>query len=131
MRLFENLFVFLFAISILSCSEDDTAKEKVLPLKQNVSSNNEFDGSSSKGSSNSEFFFKENIILVDARIGSLSSEKFVRELYLANFSARKWSKDSIGMVGYPFSENGKGNDLVANDDIYTNLEAYEYSKKQF
>jgi restriction endonuclease S subunit len=74
----------------------------------------------------SEQFLQENIAVYDARIRSLSEDAFVREVYLKNFSDKSWDKTSIGFTGYLFEDNGKGNDLIANDGIYTSVEIFIY-----
>lgn len=75
----------------------------------------------------SEQFLKENIAVYDARVRSLSNTEFVREVYLKNFSDKSWDKTSIGFTGYLFEDNGNGNDLVANDGIYTSIEVFTYN----
>lgn len=66
-------------------------------------------------------FFKENISIFDARVRSLNSTSYVKELYLANFSDEDWDKTSVGFEGELFEDNGLGNDLIANDEIYTSV----------
>lgn len=74
-------------------------------------------------------FFKQNISIFDARVRSVSNEQYVREMYLVNFSERAWDKTSIGFEGYLFEDNGSGNDLLANDGIYTSVEIFKHDTK--
>ncbi len=107
---------FLFSIAILtSCNKT----EEIL----NTSNSEEVKYLSD---AESEQFLKENIAVYDARVRSLSNTEFVREVYLKNFSDKSWDKTSIGFMGYLFEDNGSGNDLIANDGIYTSVEAFTY-----
>lgn len=74
-------------------------------------------------------FFKQNISIFDARVRSISDSKYVRELFLANFSDKSWDKSSVGFDGYLFEDNGVGNDLVAKDGIYTSVEGFNHDSK--
>ena len=72
-------------------------------------------------------FFKQNISIFDARVRSLDENKYVKELYLANFSDKVWDKTEVGFDGMLFKDNGKGNDLVANDQIFTSVLKFDFN----
>ena len=126
----KNLFripiaMFVASLILVGCSKDGVQEET-------VNNSNTFNSTLSVDMTPEEEslkFFRKHMAVVDARVRSLSSEKFVREIYLANFSEESWSKNKIGLGGYPFSDDGEGNDLIANDGIYTSLEEYAYKEE--
>ena len=69
-------------------------------------------------------FFKQNMALVDARIRSLNSTNYVKELYFVNFSDQKWEKEILIMKGMSYHDDGLSNDLIANDGIYTSTDTF-------
>ena len=74
-------------------------------------------------------FFKENMSIFDARVRTLNETTFVKELYLANFSNKSWDRNQIGFDNLVFQDNGEGNDLVANDGIFTSIKAFNFNDK--
>jgi hypothetical protein len=74
-------------------------------------------------------FFKQNISIFDARLRSTNNNKYVRELFLANFSDVAWDKSSVGFEGFLFEDNGRGNDLVEKDGIYTSVRDFMHDGK--
>ncbi len=72
-------------------------------------------------------FFKKNISIYDARVRSINEQNYVKELYLANFSSEQWDKKSIGFEGLLFEDNGLGNDLIANDQIFTSVNEFPHT----
>lgn len=132
-NLFKVTFAMLIAsLTLVGCSKNSS---EINESPKNVIVDNSINdamvnSTQSRGISESESFFRKNIAIIDARVRSINKEKFVREVYLANFSKQEWDKDSIGIEGYPFSDNGMGNDLVAKDGIFTSLEEYYYSEEE-
>ncbi|QCE43054.1 hypothetical protein [Psychroserpens sp. NJDZ02] len=113
----KNLLKFSFAIIIISitlysCSEDETVEQE--PQMTEVES---------------LAFFKENISIFDARVRTLNETSFVKELYLANFSDKSWDRNQIGFDNIVFQDNGEGNDLVANDGIFTSVKKFNFNEK--
>ncbi len=90
---------------------------------------NEFEPVSKMTEAESVSFFKENMSIFDARVRTINESFFVKELYLANFSDRSWDKNEIGFDNTLFKDNGEGNDLVANDGIFTSVEEFEFNNK--
>jgi hypothetical protein len=74
-------------------------------------------------------FFKENMSIFDARVRTLNETSFVKELYLANFSDKSWDRNQIGFDNIAFQDNGEGNDLVANDGIFTSIKKFSFNEK--
>jgi hypothetical protein len=74
-------------------------------------------------------FFKENMSIFDARVRTLNETSFVKELYLANFSDKSWDRNQIGFDNVVFQDNGEGNDLVANDGIFTSIKKFNFNEK--
>lgn len=74
-------------------------------------------------------FFKENMSIFDARVRTLNESFFVKELYIANFADRSWDKSEIGFDNTLFKDNGEGNDLIANDGIFTSVEKFNFNDK--
>ncbi|TRX71021.1 hypothetical protein [Carboxylicivirga sp. M1479] len=103
---------------ITSCTNNDDAINKMTDLE-----------SKNLSDEKSEQFFKENIAIFDARIRTIDENTFVREVYLKNFSSEPWDKTSIGFTGYLFEDNGKGNDIIANDGLYTSVEMFVFDDK--
>ena len=106
----KNLFripiaIFVVSLILVGCSKDGVQEET-------VNNSNTFNSTLSVDMTPEEEslkFFRKHMAVVDARVRSLSSEKFVREIYLANFSEESWSKNKIGLGGYRFSDDGEGN----------------------
>jgi len=72
-------------------------------------------------------FIAENISIFDARVRSLDKSTYVKELYIINFSETSWGISDVGFEGQLFKDDGKGNDLKANDNIYTSVEKYSFN----
>ncbi len=130
---------FCLGALVVSCSNDN---EKVINSskannleKQKIEEPSQYDYSNESRSAErmseeeSEAFFRYHIAIFDARVRSLNSKKFVREVYLPNFSDESWDKISVGFEGYLFYDDGRGNDLVANDQIFTSVEAFPYNER--
>lgn len=95
---------------------------------KNINLEPEDDASLKMSEVESAEFFKQNISIFDARIRSISESEFAKELYLANFSDTPWDKTEVGFEGGLFKDDGKGNDLTANDQIYTSVKSFAYNK---
>lgn len=102
--------IIIVCITLYSCSNDE-ANQLVSKMTE----------------AESLAFFKENISIFDARVRSLNETSFVKELYLANFSEKNWDRNQIGFDNIAFQDNGKGNDLVANDGIFTSVETFNFN----
>ncbi len=74
-------------------------------------------------------FFKENMSIFDARVRTINKTTYVKELYLANFSDKSWDRNQIGFENIIFQDNGEGNDLIANDGIFTSAEKFSFNEK--
>lgn len=74
-------------------------------------------------------FIAENISIFDARVRSLDKSTYVKELYIINFSDKSWGITDIGFKGELFKDDGKGNDLKANDNIYTSVDKFNFNSK--
>lgn len=74
-------------------------------------------------------FIAENISIFDARVRSLDKSTYVKELYIINFSETSWGISDVGFKGELFKDDGKGNDLKANDNIYTSVEKFNFNDK--
>ena len=73
-------------------------------------------------------FIAENISIFDARVRSLDKSTYVKELYIINFSETSWGISDVGFKGELFKDDGKGNDLKANDNIYTSVEKFNLAR---
>ncbi len=113
----KNIFKFTFAIliasiTLYSCSEnEDLGQVTKMTEAESLS------------------FFKENMSIFDARIRTLNETSFVKELYLANFSDKSWDRKQIGFDNIAFQDDGKGNDLVANDGIFTSMKNFDFNEE--
>lgn len=76
-----------------------------------------------------EEFFKKNMAVFDARIRSIDDSKYVRELYLPNFSNDTWGEDEIGFDGEVFIDNGEINDQAPNDGIFTSVNTFNHDSR--
>ena len=76
----------------------------------------------------SAVFFKQNMSIFDATIRNIDENQYVKELFLENFSDKNWDKTEIGFDGMLFQDNGKGNDLIANDQIFTSANKFEFNE---
>jgi len=99
-----SLAIIISGVTLYSCSNDE-ATQPVSEITE----------------AESLAFFKENMSIFDARVRTLDETSFVKELYLANFSDKSWDRNQIGFDNIVFQDNGEGNDLVANDGIFTSL----------
>lgn len=107
-----SLAIIIVSITLYSCSDDETI-EPVTEMTE----------------AESLAFFKENMSIFDARVRTLNETSFVKELYLANFSDKSWDRDQIGFDNIAFQDNGEGNDLVANDGIFTSIKKFNFNDK--
>jgi hypothetical protein len=73
-------------------------------------------------------FFKENMSIFDARVRNFDENQYVKELLLVNFSNKDWDYSNIEFDGTFYNDNGEGNDLVANDLIYTSDMKFEFTE---
>ena len=71
-------------------------------------------------------FSQKYVAFLDARIRSIDSKKYVKELHFVNFSDRKIEVQNTYFNGFKYSDNGKGNDLIANDGIFTSDEEFNF-----
>ncbi len=74
-------------------------------------------------------FFKNNIAFYDARIRSISKTNFVREIFLVNMSDQEWKKTELTFEDVQFKDDGTGNDLKANDGIFTSVITFPHDNK--
>lgn len=72
-------------------------------------------------------FFKENIVITDAYVRSISDEVYVREMKLTSYGEENYNFDKISFQNIRFSDDGKGNDLRAGDGIFTSVETFEHN----
>jgi hypothetical protein len=107
-----KLILIVTSITLYSCKET----EDIEPAKNMTEAE-------------SLMFFKENMSIFDARVRTLDERTFVKELYLANFSQKSWNRNQIGFENMIFQDNGEGNDLVANDGIFTSARKFNFSNK--
>jgi hypothetical protein len=107
-----SLAIIIASITLYSCS-DNEALEPVSEMTE----------------TESLAFFKENMSIFDARVRTLNETSFVKELYLANFSDKSWDRNQIGFDNVVFQDNGEGNDLVANDGIFTSIKKFNFNEK--
>lgn len=107
-----SLAIVIATITLYSCS-DNEALEPVSEMTE----------------AESLAFFKENMSIFDARVRTLNETTFVKELYLANFSDKSWDRNQIGFDNIVFQDNGEGNDLVANDGIFTSIKKFNFNEK--
>lgn len=72
-------------------------------------------------------FFEKNVAFVDARIRSLNSTNYVRELVFVNFSAIPWVQAGVYLEDTYFHDDGLENDVQAGDGIFTSKGVYVHS----
>lgn len=101
----------VISLSMYSCSDSESESTQETKNVNKISAR--------MSAAESEKFMQENIALFDANVRSLDEENYVRELYFANFAKESWDKVSVGFEGFLYNDDGRGNDLVANDEIYT------------
>ena len=106
-----SLAIIIAGITLYSCSDEATQPVSEITEAESLA------------------FFKENMAIFDARVRTLDETSFVKELYLANFSDKSWGRNQIGFDNIVFQDNGEGNDLVANDGIFTSLEKFNFNEK--
>jgi hypothetical protein len=107
-----SLAIIIASITLYSCSDN----EAIEPISEMTEAE-------------SLAFFKENMSIFDARVRTLNETSFVKELYLANFSDKSWDRNQIGFDNIAFQDNGEGNDLVANDGIFTSIKKFNFNEK--
>ena len=107
-----TLTIMIASVTLYSCSDNETI-EPIIEMTQAESS----------------AFFKKNMSIFDARVRTLNETSFVKELYLANFSDKSWDRNEIGFENIVFQDNGEGNDLVANDGIFTSIDEFNFNEK--
>lgn len=76
-----------------------------------------------------ENYSDQNVSIFDARIRSINSENFVKELYLVNLGDEEIAIGNMYIQGFQYSDNGKGNDLVASDGIFTSTELFNHDRE--
>lgn len=72
-------------------------------------------------------FYKENVVLADARVRSLSQNNFVKEVVLISFSNNKKLLPTIIFDGTAFTDDGSYNDLNSGDGVYTSVAQFKHS----
>ncbi|MEO1263637.1 MAG: choice-of-anchor X domain-containing protein [Bacteroidota bacterium] len=72
-------------------------------------------------------FFKRNVSFTDARVRSLSSSQYVKEIVFTNFSEQKMEQTSVIFQGTTFFDDGSHNDLKAGDGIYTSAAKFNHT----
>ena len=109
-KIFLFIFVGLLVFSTQSCSDDS------LSAIQPELSDTEY--------------FQKNISLFDARVRSLDKTMYVREVYFLNLgSDLNRMPSEINFQEVVFFDDGKGNDLVKNDGIYTSFQSFNYDAR--
>ena len=75
--------------------------------------------------------FKENIVLLDAKVRGINLTKHIREITLIDFSDHDFGdiKKRIVFEGLRFEDEGINHDLVAHDGIYTSIEVFNNGNK--
>ncbi|WP_066441182.1 choice-of-anchor X domain-containing protein [Chryseobacterium sp. CCH4-E10] len=76
-----------------------------------------------------ETFIKENIAIMDARILSLSEKEFTKQLIVSNFSEENKLPSQLNFLDEEFFDDGKNNDEVAGDGIYTSKQTFLHSER--
>lgn len=76
-----------------------------------------------------EDFSQKNVSFFDARIRSVDEENYVRELYFANFSEEDLRVSNTYYDGVQYSDLGTGNDLIANDGIFTSVDKFQHDDR--
>ncbi|NOU19653.1 MAG: hypothetical protein HOO91_19015 [Bacteroidales bacterium] len=76
-----------------------------------------------------EEFSKKNVAFYDARIRSINKTSYVRELYFKNFSDEPLRVQTTYFNEDIFVDNGQGNDLVANDGVFTSTEVFSHDTR--
>lgn len=116
MKQFFGLFiaaVILAVVTIVACNKNvDTQPFTVLPNLPD------------------QQFVKENLSFYDVRVRSLSEESYVVEILMVNFSNQPSKlSESFSFQNSVYSDNGKGNDLVAHDGLYTSVEEVNHDRR--
>lgn len=105
-----QFFVAFFAtLLVTSCKQDIAADQ----IQENTLEN----------------FSQQNVAFYDARIRSLDETSYVQELYFANFSDEKLRVKTTYFVGKTYLDDGIGNDLAANDGIFTSNEVFNHDQR--
>ena len=71
-------------------------------------------------------FITRNIAFFDARVRSLNSSTYVKEIYLVNFSSERWDKTELVYDGKKYMDNGAGTDLTSGDGIFTSIDEFQH-----
>ena len=74
--------------------------------------------------------FQEQVAFVDAYTRNLDANSYVREMKLVEFSSKGGLPKGVGFAGMAFGDEGKNNDQVAGDGIYTSTEKYGITTHQ-
>jgi len=76
-----------------------------------------------------EEFSQKNVSFFDARTRSIDEENYLQELYFANFSDEDLRINNTYFDGVQYSDLGVGNDLVANDGIFTSVDVFQHNER--
>lgn len=108
----------VLSLMIAACSDNDKIEQMV-------------DNEITKNTKDTKLVLKQNVALIDARIRSVSSEQYVREMVFSVFgsASRVDLQASIIFDSTTFFDDGSYNDLTANDGIYTSAAVFSHNSK--
>ncbi|MBD3425136.1 MAG: hypothetical protein GF417_11935 [Candidatus Latescibacteria bacterium] len=116
---FAKIFIVVFVVTIMgnfsSCNNET-------PEISNPQQNNE------SNRLKKEEFFDKNVVFADARIRSISSVEYIKEIVLINFSEEDRMPNSIIFNETTFFDDGSYNDLKPNDGIYSSAAIFPHCK---
>ncbi|MBT8232139.1 MAG: hypothetical protein HKO66_14700 [Saprospiraceae bacterium] len=69
---------------------------------------------------------QENYTLSELSVRSLNASKYVRQIKMTDYS-KSLGIQKFAFLDEAFSDEGAGNDLVANDGIFTSIESYDHN----
>ncbi len=87
-------------------------------------------GQQSKGDKITDDYLNQNIAFTKIEKRNLESGLYLVEISVKDFNKSESLPVGFGLKGLAFSDDGKKNDLKANDGIYTSTTALNLSEKQ-
>jgi len=73
-------------------------------------------------------YIEENIAIIDINSFNLNKDQVIVEITLKDYSGKKMLPIVFGLNGYDFTDDGKGNDKIANDGVFTIKESVSKTK---
>lgn len=67
--------------------------------------------------------------IFDLRHRAINRTSYVKEVVIVSFSSNKLQKESIVFNGKPYTDDGKNNDLLAGDGVFTSLGKFDFDSK--